>query len=211
MKKVTVYNQKGEKTKEIELNPKIFDIEIKPEVVQQVVVAQTANSRKPIAHTKGRAEVRGGGKKPWKQKGTGRARHGSIRSPLWVGGGITFGPTSERNFSKKVNKKVKIKALFMALSDKAREGNIVVIDRIKLSEAKTKEIMKIIDKLPIKGQKTVIALSKASANLAKATKNVPELKTLAADSLNVVDLLKYKFLLITEKGLKDIEKSYLKN
>ena len=211
MGKITVYNQQGKKVKEIALNPKIFDIEIKPMVVQQVVVAQTANSRDAIAHTKSRPEVRGGGRKPWRQKGTGRARHGSNRSPLWVGGGITFGPTKERNFSKKVNKKVKIKALFMALSDKARGKKIVVVDKLELSEAKTKALVEAVAKLPNRDQKTLIAMSKKDTKIVMAAKNVPTLKTIAANSLNIVDLLNYQFLLITEKGLKTVEETYLKD
>src|SRR3989338_7273411 len=107
--KYQVYNQEGEKVKEMDLNPAVFEVAMNNDLVHQAVVAQAANKRKPLAHTKDKGEVRGGGKKPWKQKGTGRARHGSSRSPLWIGGGVTFGPTNERNFSKKINKKMKKK------------------------------------------------------------------------------------------------------
>src|SRR3989339_2000180 len=124
MAKVKVYNQAGESKEEMELKDAIFSVPVKPAVVYQVFQALLANIREPWAHTKNKGEVRGGGKKPWKQKGTGRARHGSIRSPLWVGGGITFGPTSARNFSVKVNKKLKKKVLAMVLSAKYRAGEI---------------------------------------------------------------------------------------
>ena len=120
--KIKVYTQDGKETKELALNPAVFGVAVKESVVHQVMVAQMANSRVAIAHTKTRAEVRGGGRKPWKQKGTGRARHGSTRSPIWVGGGVTFGPRSDRNFSQKVNKKMKTKALFMCLSDKVNNN-----------------------------------------------------------------------------------------
>jgi large subunit ribosomal protein L4 len=120
------------------LPKEIFDVEINPDLIHQVVVAQTANRRRVIAHTKGRGEVRGGGKKPWRQKGTGRARHGSIRSPLWKGGGVTFGPTKERTFKKEINKKMKRKALFMVLTAKAKNNLLLVLDKIILEQPKTK-------------------------------------------------------------------------
>ncbi|MBU4482340.1 50S ribosomal protein L4, partial [Patescibacteria group bacterium] len=147
MKKYLVYNSSGERIKEIELNSKIFGIEIKNSVVHQVAVAQMANSRVAIAHTKDRSEVRGGGVKPWKQKGTGRARHGSTRSPIWVGGGVTFGPTKDRNFSKKVNKKQKTKALFMCLSDKANNDLFILLDELNLENGKTQELIGVIKNL----------------------------------------------------------------
>src|SRR3989339_146560 len=142
--KVKVYNLEGKEVREEELEQSFFDIVVKPEVVQQAVEAQLANSRQVLAHTKGRGEVRGGGKKPWKQKGTGRARHGSIRSPLWKGGGVTFGPTKERNFSQKINKKAKQQALFSVLSKKLADQEIKVVDEIKIKNIKTKEMAKIL-------------------------------------------------------------------
>ena len=129
--KAQVFRQTGEKIKELELNAKIFGVEVKESVVHQVIVAQMANSREAIAHTKLKSEVRGGGKKPWAQKGTGRARHGSSRSPIWVGGGVTFGPRNIRNFSQKINKKMKTKALFMCLSDKVANNLLTVLDDVK--------------------------------------------------------------------------------
>jgi len=144
-KKITtqVFDQTGKEIKKIGLNPSMFGVEVKESVVHQVMVAQMANFRVAIAHTKTRGEVRGGGKKPWKQKGTGRARHGSIRSPLWVGGGVTFGPRKERNFAQKVNKKMKRKALFMCLTDKVNDNLFFVLDKLNIQQGKTREMVDI--------------------------------------------------------------------
>ncbi len=221
MNKTLIYNQTGEKVKEIELNSKVFNVEIKNSVVHQVAVAQMANSRVAIAHTKDRSEVRGGGKKPWRQKGTGRARHGSTRSPIWIGGGVTFGPTKDKNFSKKVNKKQKTKALFMCLSDKLNNNLFILLDKLNISEGKTKEIIEVIKnlkdilKLKIIKNKNLklsilIILSKNNKKIIQAGKNLPGVKIITADSLNVLDLLKFEKVLITEKSLEIIEKTYLK-
>ena len=147
---IATYNQQGKETGTIELPESIFGLKWNADLVNQVVNAQRSNQRQTVAHSKGRSEVRGGGKKPWRQKGTGRARHGSIRSPIWKGGGVTHGPTKERNFYKKVNKKMSKKALFVALSAKARDNEIMALDEIKLKEPKTKlayEITKNISKM----------------------------------------------------------------
>ncbi|MFH1838274.1 MAG: 50S ribosomal protein L4 [Candidatus Kuenenbacteria bacterium] len=225
MSKITVYNQEGNEVGKQELNPAIFDIKIKPEVIHQVVVAQMANARQVLAHTKTRGEVRGGGRKPWKQKGTGRARAGTIRSPLWKGGGIVFGPRKERNFSQKINIKMKRKALFMVLTDKAKSNLMIVLDKLNLAEGKTKEFLKVFNnlnnlfQLTNKEQKKknkkekkimLIAVEKKNENLIRATKNIFKVETIRADCLNVIDLLKYKYFLITEEGIKKIENTYLK-
>ena len=136
MAKVKVYNQEGKSTAEIELPADIFEVALNEGLLHQVVVALEANSRQVLAHTKDRSEVRGGGRKPWKQKGTGRARHGSIRSPIWKGGGVTFGPQKIRNFTKKLNKQVKRKALAMTLSDKVSNNNFIAIESLALPEVK---------------------------------------------------------------------------
>jgi len=125
-----VYNQQGEKVGQVDLPAELFGVPLNRDLVHQVVVTQMANSRQVLAHTKDRSEVRGGGAKPWRQKGTGRARHGSIRSPIWVGGGVAFGPTKERVFAKKINKKMKRQALFMVLSSKVKDKEIVLLDKI---------------------------------------------------------------------------------
>ncbi|MBU0647448.1 50S ribosomal protein L4 [Patescibacteria group bacterium] len=145
-----VYNQEAELVGAVDLADKIFNVKTNQALIHQAVVAQMANARKVIAHTKGRGEVRGGGKKPWKQKGTGRARHGSSRSPIWKGGGVTFGPTNERNFKKDINKKMKQKAIFMALSDKVANVKLIILDKLEASEYKTKVFNQILSNLETK-------------------------------------------------------------
>ena len=135
--KTDLYNQAGEIINQVELPDQVFGLKINSDLLYQAVMAQLGNSRQVLAHTKGRSEVRGGGKKPWRQKGTGRARHGSIRSPIWKGGGVTFGPTKERNFSKTINKKMKRKALFMALSSKVTDQQLMVFDHLSIEKPKT--------------------------------------------------------------------------
>ncbi len=206
--KVKLYNFEGKELGNQDLNADFFGVKVNPIVVQQVVVAQNANSRQVLAHTKGRAEVRGGGRKPWKQKGTGRARHGSIRSPLWIGGGVTFGPTSERNFAQKVNKKVKQQALAMAFSDKVAENRLVLVDAYSLTDPKTKTLASVLQKLPNKNQSTLIVTASVEDNMVKASKNLPRVETIYYGSLNIVDLLKYKYILVNQDLLTKIEKHY---
>ena len=209
--KAKVYNQTGEVVREEELNPKLFDIEINEGLVHQVAVAQMANQRQVLAHTKGRSEVRGGGKKPWRQKGTGRARHGSSRSPIWVGGGVTFGPTKDRNYSKKINKKMRQKALLNCFTDKAREEKIILVDQLILEQPKTKEVKKILDKLPVSEKKVILAFDKSDKNFIQAGKNLKKLWITTVNSLNVLDLLNYEYLMMPVAGLKELEKNYLKD
>ncbi len=163
--KIDVYNQKGEKTGETLLPKEIFGVKLNRDLMHQVVVSQMANRRQVIAHTKGRGEVSGGGKKPWAQKGTGRARHGSIRSPLWKGGGTTFGPTKEANFKKKIPIQMKRRALFMALSEKFRNNLLVVMDALKIEKLKTKLVAEILKKLPLKSESCLIALPEMDKDL----------------------------------------------
>jgi large subunit ribosomal protein L4 len=206
--KVTVYNQQGKKVEEMELAPAVFGVKAKPELIHQVVTAQMANRRQVIAHTKGRSEVRGGGRKPWRQKGTGRARHGSIRSPIWKGGGVTFGPTKERRFKQKINKKVKRLVLLMCLSDKLTDKKLVLLDKLELAKISTKKLKQILDKLPVKTSKTLMALAKIDKKIIKSAANIPYLTSTGADSLNVLKLLKHKYLLTTVEGIKKIEKIF---
>lgn len=208
MNKVNVYNLTGEVVKEIELDPVFFNVKINPVLVQQVVEAQAANSRQVLAHTKGRSEVRGGGKKPWKQKGTGRARHGSIRSPIWRGGGITFGPTSERNFSKLINKKAKIKALRMVLSDKVANNRLILLDNLGISEGKTKLLQALLNKLPVKDFKTLLVMDKKNDLIIRSSRNLKNLSLSSPESLNVMDLLKNKYALATVKAVDKIVKHF---
>lgn len=208
MPKVAIYNQTGKTEREMELSPVIFGVKVKDAVIHQAVVAQQANARVALGHTKTRGEVRGGGKKPWKQKGTGRARHGSIRSPIWRGGGITFGPLSSRNFSQKINRKVKRQAICMALSDKLVSKNLLVVDTFEMAEKKTKLMSGILRALPIKRGKILIALSSKEKAAGRLAVNINRVTPIWAGSLNVVDLLKYVNLVTTLEGIKEIEKIY---
>ena len=205
--KTKVYNLAGSEAGEIELPERIFNIPINEDLVHQVAVAQMANSREAIADTKSGGEVRGGGKKPWKQKGTGRARHGSSRSPIWKGGGVVFGPTAERNFTKRINKKMKAKALFMVLSEKLREEKILVLDEVKMEKPSTKDMMKSLDKLSIKS-KALFALGAKDENVLKSLGNIEKVSVIASDSINVVDLLKNDMFVVNKEGLKNIIDTY---
>jgi len=209
MIKVKVYNLEGKEVGEENLNPNIFNIEVKDSVVHQAIVASMANKRVAIAHAKDRSEVRGGGKKPWRQKGTGRARHGSTRSPIWIGGGVTFGPTKERNFSKKINKKVKRKALFMSLSDKVATSNLVLVDDIKLEKIKTRKMEEIINKLPL-GKKVMVIISDSDGKIIKSIRNLENAIVVRADNLNIYNIINSNSLLMPVKAVKKIEEVYLK-
>ncbi|MCD6178229.1 50S ribosomal protein L4 [bacterium] len=206
---VKVYNQEGKKVDEISLPKEIFEVPLNKDLVHQVAVCQMANRRVPIAHTKDRGEVRGGGRKPWAQKGTGRARHGSIRSPIWIGGGVTFGPRKEKKFEKKIPKKMKRKALFMVLSAKAKEGCLIVLEDLKLKEPKTKSMVNILDKLPSKNQSSLIALPEVDKNVVLSARNIPKVATIEARNLNVLDLLSFKYLIMPKESIKIIKDTFL--
>lgn len=207
MTKVKLYSQDGKSAKEITLKKEIFGVKVNPVLVQQAIRTQEANSRKVIAHTKDRSDVRGGGKKPWRQKGTGRARHGSIRSPLWKGGGVTFGPRNNKNYSLKINKKAKKKALLMTLSDKMTHKKITVLDKMELAGIKTKELMAVMNKLKLKNS-VLIVLAKSDKKIIKSANNIPKISTINANSLNVIDVVKNNNLLILQDGLKVIEDTF---
>lgn len=211
--KISIYNQKGQEMEKAELNSDIFGVKMNHSLLHQAVNAQSANSRKVIAHTKDRSEVRGGGRKPWRQKGTGRARHGSNRSPIWRGGGITFGPTNERNFTKKINKKMKRKALFMALSSKLTDNEMIMLDKLELKEAKTKQMIEIMDNLQNALDKNLqkgmlVVMPGSDEKVIQASNNIPKVKIIRADSLNILDVLKYKHLLLIKGSEKTIERIY---
>jgi len=203
-----IYNIQGEKTGTIELSEKIFGLKINNDLVYQAIAVQMAGRRTPLAHTKERGEVRGGGRKPWRQKGTGRARHGSIRSPIWRGGGITFGPRKEKVFAKKINKKAKRKALLMALSSKVKDKELVILDKLELKEPKTKLMAEIISKLFKKQPSVLVATAKKDEKIIRANRNLPYTKTIAANSLNIIDLLSFKYLFLDKEAIKVIEKTY---
>lgn len=213
--KISVYNQNAESVGEIEVNDAIYAVKPSLHLMAESVRAQANNARKGLANTKTRGDVSGGGKKPWKQKGTGRARVGSNRSPIWRHGGITFGPTSDRNWSVKINKKAKIKALFMSLSDKARDGKLIIIEDLNLEAPKTKEFIKIMQafhsKLDVLGRKQMVVLPKKNEVLVRASRNLPEISSVLATSLNITDVLKADSMLVMKDSLAIIEKTYLKD
>jgi len=220
MPSIPIYNIKAEKMGVAKLPAEIFDIEIDDNLIHRVVVSQLTNRRQLISFVKDRGEVRGGGRKPWRQKGTGRARHGSIRSPIWRAGGVTFGPTKEKTFKRKINKKMKQKALFMALTSKLRDKELVLLDKLEIKEPKTKLMAGILDNIFDKIQDTknkkqtrsiLIALSKKDKNIIRANKNIPYTKILRADSLNILNLLSFKYLLMPKDAIKIIKETYLKN
>lgn len=204
-----LYNQSGEEVGTVELPDKIFNLKVNSDLLHQAVVSQMANARRPLAHAKGRGEVRGGGKKPWRQKGTGRARHGSIRSPIWKGGGVTHGPTKDKVYSRKMNKKARQKALFMALSSKVKDGRLVVIDSVVLGQLKTKKMKEVLDKISPQKKGSILFIQ-PDTGLIRAIRNLPFAKAIRADSLNVVDILKKKYLVLLKEAIPVIEKTYLK-
>lgn len=210
--KIAVYNQEGKEAGQIALPKEIFDLKINPDLIYQVAVGQAANRRQVSAKAKNRGEVSGGGRKPWKQKGTGRARHGSIRSPLWKGGGVTFGPTTERNFKKQINRKMRRKAVLMLLSSKAKENQLLVLNELKIEAPKTKLMAAVIDNLlPIlqKGKQTksgketiLLVLPGQDKNILLAGRNLENVKMIVAKDLNALALLSVKYLIFPEATMK---------
>ena len=208
-----VYNLKNEKVGTVELPAGVFGLPWRPALVKQVLDAQRANARVPWAHVKDRSEVRGGGKKPWRQKGTGRARHGSIRSPIWVGGGKAHGPRNDRDYSQKVNKKMKRVALFAVLSRKAKDGELKVLETLAIESPKTKLAASALMAIgaPKKGDKRFDALlvsGNDNKNLFRATNNLQKTQAIGADSLNIYDILNHKHLFIEKGAVEVIEKHY---
>ncbi len=208
--KVKLYNKSGEKKGETTLPKEIFDVDINSDMVHQVIVSQMANRRQKIASTKDRSQKRGGGRKPWRQKGTGRARHGSIRSPIWRGGGVTFGPVKEKVFEKKINRKEKRKALFMTLSGKVKNDLIVVLDELKISKPKTTE-WKFLENLPGKDASRLIVLPKKDEKALLSIRNIPGITLMRAQDLNPLDLMSYKYLILDKEAIKIIKETFLKN
>jgi len=211
--KIKVYNQTAEFVHDLELSEKIFGVKSNAELLHQAVVTQMGNERQVLADTKDRSEVRGGGKKPWKQKGTGRARVGSSRSPIWKGGGVTFGPTSDRNFSKKINKKMKQKAIFMALSDKLVNGTLVILDDLKMEEFKTKKFNEVLTAIETKvlnnDRRNILIINDSKDEKVKySARNLKGTEIINLENINIVELLKFKNLLLTEAAVKTLEERY---
>lgn len=204
-----VFNQTGQAVGTVELDPKVFGLKPNPGLIQQAVVAQLANRRQVLAHTQTKGEVRGGGRKPWRQKGTGRARHGSIRSPQWKGGGVVHGPRSDRNYSQKINFKAKRAALLMSLSAKAQQSHLAVLDKLELPEAKTKHLASLLQQLAPK-QSALMVLPTSRPEVIRAGRNIPRFRMIRADSLNVYDVLKYQRLVILQAALPVISETFSK-
>ncbi|NDO46082.1 50S ribosomal protein L4 [Clostridium sp. MD294] len=205
MANVAVVNMNGENVGSIELNDAIFGIEANEHVMHLAVVQYLANQRQGTQSAKTRAEVRGGGRKPWRQKGTGRARQGSTRSPQWTGGGVVFAP-KPRNYSFKLNKKVKRLALQSVLSTKVAENKIIVLDELTLNEIKTKEMVKVLNN--IKCEKALIVMEGSNTNVMLSARNIPNVKTASVNTINVYDLLKYNTLVVTKGAVAKIEEVY---
>lgn len=206
--KIAVYNQKGEKLKtKVELNDQIFGVQPNEDLVAQYVRVYRANQRQGTVKTKTRGEVRGGGRKPWPQKGTGRARHGSIRSPIWVGGGTAHGP-QPKDWSLKMPKKMRRGALFSALSNKVKKEGILVLNKIELKGIKTKDLKEVLDKLPLEG-KTLVALDKMDKNVILSARNLPQVRTIQARELNAYEVLNTRTVLFPKGALKVLEETFL--
>ena len=206
MPKIDVYGIDGKKVKEVELKEEIFGIEPNEAVVHNVLVNFLANQRQGTQSTKTRSEVSGGGKKPWRQKGTGRARQGSIRAPQWIKGGIALGP-KPRSYRYTVNKKERVLAVKSVLSAKVLENNLVVVDKLSFKDIKTKEMVKALSNLKVEG-KTLIMLPEKNENVQKSARNIENVKTTLVNTINVYDLLKYQKLVITLDTIKKLEEVY---
>ncbi|HTW96779.1 MAG TPA: 50S ribosomal protein L4 [Candidatus Methylomirabilis sp.] len=229
--KLNIYNKEGEIKGSKEVSGDIFAVKVKPALINEAVTAQLANQRQVLAHTKTRSEVRGGGRKPWRQKGTGRARAGSSRSPLWRGGGIIFGPRLDRNFSRKINKKAKRQALFMVLSDRVANNALVILEKPVLENFKTKVFAAILNNLEEKvfknfktdekkkaknknvrtAARSVIFINDTSdEKVTNSGRNLAGVKMINLDNINLVDLLNYRNVIFTDKAVDKLESVYNK-
>jgi len=206
MPKVALYNVSGEQIDDIELNDNVFGVEVNKHVLYEVVKNQLANKRQGTQSVKTRAEVRGGGRKPWRQKGTGRARQGSIRAPHWVGGGVTFAP-KPRDYRYSVPKKVRRLAMKSALSSKVLDNELFVVDEIKMDQPKTKEMANILKNLNA-NKKALIVMDRKDENVIKSARNIEGVQTALVNTINVYDILKYDAFIITKDAVKKVEEVY---
>ena len=205
MANVAVYNMEGKEVDKIELNDSIFGVEINEHLVHMAVLQQLANKRQGTQKAKARSEVRGGGRKPWRQKGTGHARQGSTRSPQWTGGGVVFAPTP-RDYSFKLNKKEKRAALKSALTSRVVENKFVVVDELKLDEIKTKKFVEVLKNLNV--EKALVILNDMDEKVIASAANIPTVKTTQTNELNVFDVLKYDTVVVTKAAVATIEEVY---
>ncbi|MGB3073202.1 MAG: 50S ribosomal protein L4 [Candidatus Moraniibacteriota bacterium] len=205
MSKITVKNLAGQDVETIDLDDRIFDVKRNDALVHQVFTVLMGNLRSTIAHTKDRSERAGTGKKPWKQKGTGRARAGSVRSPLWRKGGVTHGPTNERNFYREVSQKMRQKAVLIALSEKLRTGKLVVADTLAVANQKTQAFNTALDALAINPRKVVVSLMTAEQSEGRAIRNIPTATVVHNPDLNVLHLLSAEYVLMSKNALMEID------
>ncbi len=205
MANVSVYNMQGAEVGSLELNDSVFGVEVNENLVHEAVVAHLANQRQGTQKAKTRSEVSGGGKKPWRQKGTGHARQGSTRSPQWTGGGVVFAPTP-RDYSVSMNKKERRAALKSALTSRVQDNKLIVLDELKLDAIKTKEMVKVLEAL--KTQKALIVLDSLDQNVIISARNIPQVKTTQVGTLNTYDVMKYDTVVVTKKAVSDIEEVY---
>jgi large subunit ribosomal protein L4 len=204
MPNVAIYNVQGQQVGDINLNDSIFGVKVNEAAMHQVVVNHLANLRRGTSSTKSRGEVSGGGRKPWRQKGTGRARVGTIRSPLWRGGAITFGP-KPRDFSYKLPKKLKRVALKSALTSKVNDGNIIVLDELKFEQPKTKEMVNVLKALNNVDIKTLVVVAGVDENVVKSIRNIKGVKVINTNNLNTYDILNHEKLIITKEAVEKVE------
>ncbi len=205
MANVKVLNMSGSEVGSIELNDSIFAVEVNEHVMHQAVVQYLANQRQGTKGTKTRAEVRGGGRKPWRQKGTGRARQGSIRAPQWTGGGVVFAPKA-RDYSFKLNKKVKRLALKSALTSKVNDNKFVVLENLNLGQIKTKDMKNVLNNINV--SKALVVLEDGNKNAVLSARNIPDIKTASVSTINVYDILKYDSFVVTKQAVEKIEEVY---
>ena len=205
MAKVSVYNMEGKEVGSMELNDAVFGVEVNEHLVHMAVVQQLANNRQGTQKAKTRSEVRGGGRKPWRQKGTGHARQGSTRAPQWTGGGMVFAPVP-RDYSFKLNKKEKRAALKSALTSKVADNKFIVVDELKLDEIKTKKFVEVMNNLKV--EKALVVLNDMDTNVIKSASNIPTVKTAQTNELNVFDVLKYDTVVVTKAAVATIEEVY---
>ena len=205
MAKVSVYNMEGKEVETMELDDAVFGVEVNEHLVHMAVVQQLANNRQGTQKAKTRSEVRGGGRKPWRQKGTGHARQGSTRAPQWTGGGVVFAPTP-RDYSFKLNKKEKRAALKSALSSRVAENKFVVVDELRFDAIKTKDFAKVMSNLGV--EKALVVINDNDTNVVMSAKNIPTVKTASTSTINVYDILKYNTVVVTKDAVNTIQEVY---
>lgn len=207
MATIAVHNQEGKKVEDLTISDAVFAVPANDELLHQVFMVIAGNQRNPIAHTKDKSEVAGSGKKPFKQKGTGSARQGQKRNPVMKGGGVAFGPTNERNFKRDLNKKMKQKAVKIAISEKLRSGTLIAIDTLAIEKPKTKEFAQVLKALEIKGR-VMVAFSDAEKKTSMISRNIASVMNIETKDLNVMDLLNNKYLLLSKESIAFLEEKF---